>query len=107
MANDLPNLIWVDCEMTGLDLSKDVLVEIAVLVTEADLTPLDDGIDVVGPECAVPLATCWTLRAISWVAAPCCSTAEAMVVEISLIWLMMPLICPIASTAPFESVWMA
>ena len=40
-------LVWVDCEMTGLDLSKDVLVEIAVLVTEADLTPLDDGIDVV------------------------------------------------------------
>lgn len=40
-------LVWVDCEMTGLDLSKDVLVEIAALVTEADLTPIDDGINVV------------------------------------------------------------
>ena len=40
-------LVWVDCEMTGLDLTKDVLVEIAVLVTEADLTPLDEGIEVV------------------------------------------------------------
>ena len=40
-------LVWVDCEMTGLDLSKDVLVEVAALVTEADLTPVDDGIEVV------------------------------------------------------------
>jgi oligoribonuclease len=40
-------LVWVDCEMTGLDLSKDVLVEIAALVTEADLTPIDEGINVV------------------------------------------------------------
>lgn len=40
-------LVWVDCEMTGLDLSKDVLVEIAVVVTEADLTPIDEGLDIV------------------------------------------------------------
>lgn len=40
-------LVWIDCEMTGLDLGKDVLVEIAALVTEADLTPVDEGIDVV------------------------------------------------------------
>lgn len=40
-------LVWVDCEMTGLDLAKDVLVEIAALVTEADLTPVDDGIEIV------------------------------------------------------------
>lgn len=40
-------LVWIDCEMTGLDVGKDVLVEIAALVTEADLTPVDDGIDVV------------------------------------------------------------
>ncbi len=40
-------LVWIDCEMTGLDLEKDVLVEIAVVVTEADLTPLDEGIDVI------------------------------------------------------------
>ena len=40
-------LVWIDCEMTGLDLDKDVLVEIAALVTEADLTPIDEGINVV------------------------------------------------------------
>ena len=40
-------LVWIDCEMTGLDLGKDVLVEIAALVTEADLTPIDEGINVV------------------------------------------------------------
>jgi len=40
-------LVWVDCEMTGLDLQKDQLVEIAVIVTEADLTELDSGINVI------------------------------------------------------------
>jgi len=35
MSQDLPHLIWVDCEMTGLDLNKDALIEIAVLVTDA------------------------------------------------------------------------
>ena len=35
MSQDLPHLIWVDCEMTGLDINKDALVEIAVLVTDA------------------------------------------------------------------------
>jgi oligoribonuclease len=40
-------LVWVDCEMTGLDLGKDALVEIAALVTDADLRVLGDGVDVV------------------------------------------------------------
>jgi oligoribonuclease len=40
-------LVWIDCEMTGLDLKADLLVEIAVLVTDADLNILGDGIDVV------------------------------------------------------------
>jgi oligoribonuclease len=40
-------LIWVDCEMTGLDLGADALVEIAVLVTDFDLTVLGDGVDLV------------------------------------------------------------
>ncbi len=39
-------LVWIDCEMTGLDLSKDALVEIACIVTDGELNPLDDGIDV-------------------------------------------------------------
>ncbi len=40
-------LVWIDCEMTGLDLAKDQLVEIAVIVTEADLTELDAGISII------------------------------------------------------------
>jgi len=40
-------LVWIDCEMTGLDLKTDRLIEIAVLVTDADLNVLGDGIDVV------------------------------------------------------------
>jgi len=39
--------VWIDCEMTGLDLGKDALVEIAVLVTDSELNILDDGVDVV------------------------------------------------------------
>jgi oligoribonuclease len=41
------NLVWIDCEMTGLDLGKDALVEIAALVTDADLNILGDGVDLV------------------------------------------------------------
>ena len=40
-------LVWIDCEMTGLDLGSDKLIEIAVLVTDADLNILGDGVDVV------------------------------------------------------------
>jgi oligoribonuclease len=47
MPNEQANLIWIDCEMTGLSLEKDVLVEIAVLVTDSDLNVIGDGVDVV------------------------------------------------------------
>jgi oligoribonuclease len=40
-------LVWIDCEMTGLDLAKDQLVEIAVIVTDADLTELDEGVSII------------------------------------------------------------
>ncbi len=40
-------MIWVDCEMTGLDLRSDALVEIAVLVTDSELTVLGEGVDLV------------------------------------------------------------
>ncbi len=40
-------IVWIDCEMTGLDLVKDALVEIAVVVTDSELNVLDEGIDVV------------------------------------------------------------
>ncbi len=39
--------MWIDCEMTGLDLKSDLLVEIAVLVTDSELNILGDGLDVV------------------------------------------------------------
>jgi oligoribonuclease len=39
-------LVWIDCEMTGLDLSSDALVEIACIVTDGELNAVDDGIDV-------------------------------------------------------------
>ena len=47
MGSEAPNLIWVDCEMTGLDLERDVLVEIAVLVTDSQLNILGEGVDLV------------------------------------------------------------
>ena len=47
MALDSPHLIWIDCEMTGLDLVNDALVEIAVLVTDSDLNIIGEGIDLV------------------------------------------------------------
>jgi oligoribonuclease len=40
-------LVWIDCEMTGLDLGKDALIEVAALVTDPDLHVLGDGVDVV------------------------------------------------------------
>lgn len=40
-------LVWIDCEMTGLDLGRDALIEIAVLVTDGDLTVLGEGVDLV------------------------------------------------------------
>ena len=40
-------LVWIDCEMTGLDLKSDLLIEIAVLVTDSELNFLGDGLDVV------------------------------------------------------------
>jgi oligoribonuclease len=41
------HLVWVDCEMTGLDVDKDVLVEVAALVTDSELNLLGTGVDVV------------------------------------------------------------
>jgi oligoribonuclease len=41
------NLVWIDCEMTGLDLGSDALIEVAVLVTDSELNVLGDGVDIV------------------------------------------------------------
>ncbi len=40
-------LVWMDCEMTGLDLVHDELVEVAALVTDSDLNVLGEGIDII------------------------------------------------------------
>ena len=40
-------MVWIDCEMTGLNLGSDKLIEIAALVTDAELNILGDGVDVV------------------------------------------------------------
>ncbi|MFB9620478.1 oligoribonuclease [Brooklawnia cerclae] len=38
-------LVWIDCEMTGLDLAHDALIEVAVLVTDGNLNVKGDGLD--------------------------------------------------------------
>jgi oligoribonuclease len=40
-------IVWIDCEMTGLDLVADALIEVAALVTDSQLNVLGDGVDVV------------------------------------------------------------
>lgn len=40
-------LVWIDCEMTGLDLRSDALIEVACLVTDGELNQLGEGVDVV------------------------------------------------------------
>ncbi|KDP90359.1 MULTISPECIES: oligoribonuclease [Clavibacter] len=47
MGNNADRLVWIDCEMTGLDLAIDELVEVAVVVTDFDLVPVDDGFTIV------------------------------------------------------------
>ncbi|ROS29664.1 oligoribonuclease [Rathayibacter sp. PhB127] len=47
MSSAPDRLVWIDCEMTGLDLAVDELVEIAVIVTDFDLEPLDEGLSIV------------------------------------------------------------
>jgi oligoribonuclease len=49
-------LVWLDLEMTGLDVERHVIVEIAALVTDGNLEPADDGIDVIVHQPASALA---------------------------------------------------
>ena len=57
-ATQAPNgrMVWIDLEMTGLDPQKDEIVEIAVIVTEADLTEIDEGLSIVIKPNDAPLA---------------------------------------------------
>jgi oligoribonuclease len=45
LVND--RLVWIDCEMTGLDLGADALIEVAALVTDFELNVLGEGVDVI------------------------------------------------------------
>lgn len=47
MSSQNDRIIWIDCEMTGLDLQRDALVEVAAVVTDSELRVLGDGADVV------------------------------------------------------------
>ncbi|SDC98363.1 oligoribonuclease [Geodermatophilus telluris] len=47
MAESGGHLVWIDCEMTGLDLTRDKLIEVAVVVTDSELRVLDPGLDLV------------------------------------------------------------
>ena len=40
-------IVWIDCEMTGLSLTDDALIEVAALVTDFELNQLGDGVDVI------------------------------------------------------------
>lgn len=46
-AGTADRLVWIDCEMTGLDPSVDALIEVAALVTDIELTVLGEGVQVV------------------------------------------------------------
>jgi len=56
MANSSDRLVWIDCEMTGLDLEVDELVEIAVVITDFELNVLDPGLSIVIKPDATALA---------------------------------------------------
>src|ERR1700710_764072 len=47
MASPSDLLVWIDCEMAGLDLEVDELVEVAVVITDYDLVPVDPGFNIV------------------------------------------------------------
>ena len=46
-ANADDRLVWIDLEMTGLEVERDVIVEIACIVTDSELNALDDGIQLI------------------------------------------------------------
>lgn len=46
-ASENDRLVWIDCEMTGLDLASDELVEIAIVITDFELEPIDPGFQIV------------------------------------------------------------
>jgi oligoribonuclease len=46
-GNTSDRIVWIDCEMTGLDLGADALIEVAAVVTDSQLNVLGEGVDVI------------------------------------------------------------
>ena len=69
-------LVWIDCEMTGLDLGADALIEVAALVTDFDLNVLGDGVDVIVKPPAGGAGADGRLRARTCTRRPGCSTSS-------------------------------
>ena len=46
-SNMAENLVWVDLEMTGLDVNQEHIIEMACLVTDKNLNPLCEGLNIV------------------------------------------------------------
>jgi oligoribonuclease len=72
-------IVWIDCEMTGLDLERDALIEVAVLVTDEERNVLGEGLDVViacppkrSRTCPLSSARC-TRRPACWTSWPTAS----------------------------------
>lgn len=55
-SDSADRIVWIDCEMTGLDLGRDALIEVAAIVTDSELNALDDGVQVVIRPAAEALA---------------------------------------------------
>lgn len=55
-SSENDRLVWIDCEMTGLDLAVDELVEVAVVITDFELRPVDEGFQIVITPSAAALA---------------------------------------------------
>ena len=46
-TNETDRIVWIDCEMTGLDFKNDLLVEIACVITNAQLEVVTEGLNIV------------------------------------------------------------
>ena len=59
-----PPLVWIDMEMTGLDVERHHVLEVAALVTDGDLNELDDGLDLIvhQPEETLALMDDWCVK---------------------------------------------
>ncbi|MFW5451868.1 MAG: oligoribonuclease [Methylophagaceae bacterium] len=64
MAKNKKNLIWIDLEMTGLDTNTDAIIEIATIVTDADLNVLAEGpmLAIYQPDSALDAMDDWNTR---------------------------------------------